>query len=52
MIHILPSFHIYFESNSPLEHKNVLKDGIGGLYFSFQWIKWLFTWGIFIKPKN
>jgi hypothetical protein len=44
--HIIPTIHLFFDSHSPFEHKRFLKDGLAGLYLSFQWGKWLFTIGL------
>jgi hypothetical protein len=49
MFHIIPTLHIYFESHSPLEHRRLIKDGISGIYISFQWGKWLHTIGVHKK---
>jgi hypothetical protein len=46
LFHIIPTLHIYFESHSPLEHRRLIKDGMSGIYVSFQWGKWLHTVGI------
>jgi hypothetical protein len=46
MFHILPSIHLYSESHSPYSHGRFWKDGISGLYLSFQWGKWLLTLGL------
>ena len=47
--HIIPSIHLYTESHSPYGHGRFWKDGISGLYFSFQWGKWLLTLGLYKK---
>ena len=44
--HIIPSVHLYFETNSPLSHGKIWKKGLNGLYLSLQWGKWLYTVGI------
>lgn len=49
--HIIPTLHIYFESHSPLEHRRLTKDGMSGIYVSFQWGKWLHTIGLHKKLK-
>ena len=50
--HLIPSIHLYVESNSPLEHQRLIKDGVNGVFFSLQWGKWLLTLGIYKKLKN
>lgn len=47
--HIIPSIHLYFETNSPLSHRNIWKKGLNGLYLSLQWGKCLYTVGIYKK---
>ena len=49
IFHLIPSINLYFESFSPLEHKRFLRDGMSGLYLSFQWGKWLLITGIYKK---
>lgn len=49
--HLIPSIHLYVETNSPLEHQRLIKDGVNGIYLSLQWGKWLFTIGLYKKLK-
>jgi len=49
--YLIPSLNLYVESNSPLEHHRLIKDGISGVYFSIQWGKWLITIGVYKKLK-
>jgi hypothetical protein len=49
--HLIPSLHLYIETNSPLSHDRVVKDGVSGVYFSIQWGKWLITIGVYKKLK-
>ena len=45
-IHIIPSFDLYFESHSPMEHKRFWKDGLSGLYLDIKWINCILTIGL------
>lgn len=47
--HIIPSIHLYIESNSPYDHDKFWKDGMSGLYLSLQWGRWLLTLGLYKK---
>jgi hypothetical protein len=48
---IIPSIHLYFETNQPSNHRNFWKGGINGLYLSFEWGNFHLTTGIFKKLK-
>lgn len=50
-VHIIPVIDLYLESRSPLEHRMILKDGFAGIYISFSWLDFSYTFGVHLKLK-